>query len=44
MKLYRSKKSQQLIQESYDALLASWDVTPQQQLVPTRYGHTHVLV
>lgn len=42
MKIYKSKKAQNNILSTYEALLEQWKVPISQVDVPTRYGTTHV--
>ena len=44
MKLYRSKKSERGILETYDRLLKFWDTDYQERDIPTSYGSTHVII
>lgn len=44
MKIYRSKKAECAILETYEELLCRWQVPVEQREVPTRYGSTHVNV
>ena len=41
MKVYKSKKMEQAILRTYDALLAQWGVETEEIDVATRYGSTH---
>ena len=43
MKVYRSKKMQQAIQRTYDALVAQWGVDVEEMDLETGYGTTHVI-
>lgn len=43
MKIYRNKKAEQKIVETYDKLLTMWGVTVKEEDVDTFYGTTHVL-
>ncbi len=41
---YKSIEGQRLILESYDKLLASWDVDKEEKDIPTTWGTTHVII
>lgn len=43
MKVYRTKKAQLRIMESYDALLQKWGIKIKERMIETRYGDTHVI-
>ncbi|CAH8710804.1 alpha/beta hydrolase [Paenibacillus thiaminolyticus] len=43
MRRYKTKVGQQLIYESYERLLASWNVAWAEQDIMTTYGTTHVI-
>lgn len=42
MKIYKSKKAEERIISTYDALLREWNVPVTQKDVETRYGTTHI--
>jgi pimeloyl-ACP methyl ester carboxylesterase len=44
MKQYRSKKAGENINRTYDKLLAEWNITKEERMVPTSYGSTHVII
>lgn len=44
MKRYKSKEGQELIHETYDRLLDSWNVIHERQNILTSYGSTHVII
>ncbi|GGH18368.1 alpha/beta fold hydrolase [Paenibacillus segetis] len=43
MKRYKSKEGKELIYDSYDKLLATWNVAFEEKDVPTSFGTTHVI-
>lgn len=43
VKVYRSKKAQSQIQQSYDTLLAQWGCSKTERDVSTTYGSTHII-
>lgn len=43
MKVYRSKKAQNRILDTYDKLIEKWDVKVEEMDIPTTYGNTHIL-
>ena len=43
MKVYRSRKSGQVIRETYDRLLSLWKCELREQDVETEYGTTHII-
>jgi pimeloyl-ACP methyl ester carboxylesterase len=42
MKVYRTKKAEIHIRETYDALLQDWQTKVKEKMIETRYGNTHV--
>lgn len=42
MKVYRTKKAEKHIRETYDALLQKWRIKFKEKMIETRYGNTHV--
>jgi pimeloyl-ACP methyl ester carboxylesterase len=44
MKIYKNKKAEQKIIETYDKLLAMWDTPFEEKDVDTFYGNTHVVL
>lgn len=43
IKVFKNKKGQQLLLESYDKLLELWDVSLSEKDIETRYGSTHII-
>lgn len=43
MKIYKSKKNEQQIIQTYDILLKHWGVDLEEKEIATRYGNTHVI-
>lgn len=43
IKVYRSSKAQSSIQNTYDKLIAKWDVRVDEIDIPTSYGNTHII-
>lgn len=44
MKVYKSEKAKKNIYETYDKLLALWDVAVEEKDIATAYGTTHVIL
>lgn len=44
MKVYKNKKSEKSILETYDKLMEMWDIPYQERNIATRYGMTHVII
>ncbi len=44
MKVYKSVKAQRNIFDTYDRLLAIWNIIMEERDIPTKYGATHVIL
>lgn len=44
MKIYKSKKAEERIIETYNALLSKWETSVEEKEIVTQYGSTHVII
>ena len=44
MRVYKSKKAKKRVLDTYDQLLAMWNVDKEERDIPTTYGTTHVIL
>ena len=44
MKVYKSEKAKKRVLDTYDQLLAMWNVDKEERDIPTTYGTTHVIM